>query len=210
MSELTVYQYPNLSDYGTILQIQEQFLEKRIAGTMDDTLILCEHPPVYTVGRSRNAIENVISVSDIPIYEISRGGDVTFHGPSQLVGYPILYLKQQDVHVYLRWLEDFWMDYLWHHYQIKAHRDERNTGVWVDGKKMVAIGIALRKWVTWHGFAWNIDTDLSYFQRINPCGMSSELVTSLAEHVPEVPSMKDAMISVQQAFSKWYHEQPIS
>ncbi len=209
MSNLIVHQYPNLSEYAAILNIQEEVLEKRIAGTIDDTLILCEHSKVYTVGRSRNALQNLNSVSDVPVHEISRGGDVTFHGPSQLVGYPILALDKRDIHAYLRWLEDFWMDYLWTHYQIEAHRDERNTGVWVDGKKMVAIGIALRKWVTWHGFAWNINTDLSYFHKINPCGMSSDLVTSLAEHTTDIPNMSDAMKSVEQAFCQWYREKPI-
>jgi lipoyl(octanoyl) transferase len=210
MSEqLVVHSYTGLSSYAEILQIQEQTLEERIIQKCSDTLILCEHPAVYTIGRSRGATNNILSAQEIPIHHISRGGDVTFHGPKQLVGYPILHLAKQDIHAYLRWIEGFWIEYLWQHYYIKAHRDDRNTGVWVDGKKMVAIGIALRKWVTWHGFAWNIDTDLSYFHRINPCGMSSELVTSLAEHVDDIPNMTEAMESVQKAFCNWYSAKPI-
>ena len=207
--QITIHSCEGISDYIEVLQLQEQFLEERISGTRHDTLILCEHDPVYTIGRSRDAESNILISRGVPIHKISRGGDVTFHGPKQLVGYPILNLPKHDIHAYLRWLEGFWIDYLMTYYQIEAHRDERNTGVWVDGRKMVAIGIALRKWVTWHGFAWNIDTDLRYFQRINPCGMSSELVTSLAEHVKEIPTMEEAMGSVQNAFCLWYQKNPI-
>ena len=207
--QITVLSYEGLSDYTDVLQLQETFLEERIAGLRGDSMILCEHEPVYTIGRSRDAESNILMSSGVPTHKISRGGDVTFHGPKQLVGYPILHLPQHDIHAYLRWLEGFWIDYLMTYHQLEAHRDERNTGVWVEGRKMVAIGIALRKWVTWHGFAWNIDTDLRYFHRINPCGMSSELVTSLAEHVEEIPTMAEAMTSVQHAFGLWYQKNPI-
>ena len=158
-------------------------LDKRIRGEIPDTLLLCEHDPVYTLGRRQGASNNVLHPEKIPVIEARRGGDVTYHGPGQLVGYPIVQLqgKRKDLHAYLGFLEQVWIDYLYK-VGIEANRDDRNTGVWVGGKKMVAVGIACRRWVTWHGFACNVNLDLKPFYNINPCGLNSTLVTRLSDH----------------------------
>jgi len=172
-------------DYGQAHQKMKEKLSLRLENEIPDTLLLCTHPPIYTIGRERNSSNNLLNTGSVPTQQIERGGNVTFHGPGQLVGYPIVQIPshKQDIHAFLRFLEVFWIDFL-KEKGVLATRDPRNTGVWVQGKKMVAIGIALRRWVSWHGFAWNINTDLSYFQRINPCGMSSELVTRFQDHSP--------------------------
>ena len=127
-------------------------LGKRISNETCDTLMLCTHPPVYTVGRSKAALTNIGDPAGVAVEAIERGGDVTFHGPGQLVGYPILQLPKhrRDLHAYLRFIEQFWIDLLASK-GIHAGRDNRNTGVWVNKKKMVAIGISCRQWVSWPG-----------------------------------------------------------
>ena len=183
-------------------------LEQRIAGKMVDTLLLCEHDPVYTLGRRQDAQQNVLNPKEIPVVQARRGGDVTYHGPGQLVGYPILELKEhrKDLHAYLRFLEQVWIDYF-DTISISANRDDRNTGVWVNNKKMVAVGIACRRWVTWHGFACNIDLDLDPFSNINPCGMKSSLVTRLSDHWKDPISIgtlaEEFSLYFKDAWIKW-------
>ena len=187
-------------------------LGKRISNETCDTLILCTHPPVYTVGRSKAALENIGDPAGVSVEPIERGGDVTFHGPGQLVGYPILQLPKhrRDLHAYLRFIEQFWIDLLANK-GVPGGRDPRNTGVWVDGKKMVAIGISCRRWVSWHGFACNHSVDLSYFQRINPCGMSSELVTNLSAHLSSPMGLDELTQQVAAEFpSAWSEWKEIS
>ena len=188
----------------------EERLEARIRDDCPDALILCEHEPVFTVGRGRGAEGNVLAPGDIPVVQVSRGGDVTYHGPGQLVGYPVLKLEgpDKDLHAYLRWLEDFWISFLGKR-GLAAGRDGRNTGVWVGEAKMVAIGISCRRWVTWHGFAWNNSLDLGPYRRINPCGMASELVTRFADHRPPL-SMKQARREVADEFRAWRASEEIS
>ena len=167
--------------------------------------MLCSHSPVYTVGRQKDAQNNIINPQGTPIVSVERGGNVTFHGPGQLVGYPIVQIPEhkRDIHAFLRFIEEYWIAQL-DKWNIQATRDDRNTGVWVDGKKIVAIGISLRRWVSWHGFALNIDVDLSYYQRINPCGMSSELVTRLCDHTVQEHSISILRQQVESSFfSHW-------
>jgi len=137
-------------------------LSARINGEIEDTLLLCEHPPVYTVGRTRDAAKNIINPHNVPIVEVARGGDVTFHGPGQIVGYPIFQLpdNRHDLHGFMRGLEEMMIRTL-SHLGVSAQRDARNTGVWIEGAKVMAIGISARRWVIWHGFALNLDTDLA-------------------------------------------------
>jgi lipoyl(octanoyl) transferase len=187
-------------------------LADRIAGAAPDTLLLCEHDPVFTVGRSRGAGANVLQPDDVPVLQVERGGDVTFHGPGQLVGYPICALPdhRHDLHAWLHGLEHVCVETLapW---GISGGADARNTGVWVDGQKIAAIGIACRRWVTWHGFAINVSTDLSFFDRINPCGMESTLVTSMAHHLDRPPRLTDVRDAAGAAFRRWWRswsEQP--
>ena len=139
-----------------------------------------EHPHVITVARKRSAKENVIRPGEVAVVEIERGGDVTYHGPGQLVAYPILSLREgeRDLHRFLRNLEEGIIHMLGE-YSIVAGREDGKTGVWIDGRKLASIGIACRKWVTFHGLALNVSTDLSYFFRINPCGFESSVMTSM-------------------------------
>ena len=159
-----------------------------VKGHQPSTLILVEHDPVYTLGRRKQSSNNLIDVGDVECIEVERGGDVTFHGPGQLVVYPILRLEKdwQDLHRVLRALEEAAI-LCCADFGLEAQRDERNTGAWIDGRKVCAIGIGCRKWVTWHGMALNVSTDLEYFKRINPCGMNASLVTSLEQELDAAP-----------------------
>lgn len=196
-------------EYEDALKEMERLLQQRIEDLIPDTLILCEHDPVFTIGRSKDALKNLVVAGSTPVVHVSRGGNITWHGPGQLVGYPIIKLYRQDIHAYLRWIEAFWLNELTQR-GLSPHRDDRNTGVWVENKKMVAIGIALRKWVSWHGFAWNITADLSDFQKINPCGMSSELVTRYIDHHADAPTIEQATEQIAERFLWWYQQHPLS
>lgn len=191
-------------DYRAVYEQMKSLLIQRINGEIEDTLLLVEHTPVYTVGRARNAMSNLLNPQNVPVEQIERGGDVTFHGTGQLTGYPIVRLPVLDIHSYLRFLEEFWIEELALH-SISATRDDRNTGVWVDNKKLVAIGVAMRRQVCWHGFACNLTTDLNYFRHINPCGMSSDLVTRWQDHAP-VPPMKDYALEMGRRFEDAWND----
>lgn len=181
--------------------------DARIAGDIPDTLLICEHDPVYTVGRTRGADANILNAQDVPIERVARGGDVTFHGPGQIVGYPIFLLPphRHDLHGFLRGLEETMIQTL-AAYGIEGTRDDRNTGVWIHGRKVMAIGIAAKRWVTWHGFALNLTTDLSFFQRINPCGMDSQLVTRLADHLDPVPTRDTLVPVICDMLDRWWED----
>lgn len=185
----------------------QDFLTRRIHSEIDDTLLICEHNPVYTVGRTRGAEANIIAPEGVPIIKVARGGDVTFHGPGQIVGYPIFALPEHrhDLHGFMRGLEEMMIRTL-ARFDVTGVRDARNTGVWVNGAKMMAIGIGAKRWVTWHGFALNVSTDLSYFQRINPCGMSSHLVTRLQDHTPNPPSREALIPIIVEELSQWWED----
>ncbi len=142
---------------------------------------MVEHPEVITLGRRRESRANVVEAR-FPIVEVERGGDVTYHGPGQLVGYPILALagEERDLHRFLRAIEQALID-LCATLGVAAGRRDGATGVWLGEKKVASIGIAVRRWVTLHGFAINISTDLSHFSAIRPCGFAAEVMTSLSE-----------------------------
>jgi lipoate-protein ligase B len=190
--------------YQLIHSIMKEQLELRVLDKTEDCLLLVEHSPTFTLGRRKHAEQNILAAGDVPVIPIERGGDVTFHGPGQLTGYPIVKLPshKKDLHAYLRFLEDFWITVL-AEYDINSGRDERNTGVWVQNKKMVAIGIACRRWVTWHGFACNVRVDLEYYKRINPCGMDSQLVTNMEKYCT-VPEMESFAVTIGNKFqNEW-------
>ena len=193
------------ASYPDAIQRMQEVLDDRIHGRCEDTLITVEHDPVFTLGRQRDSQANVLAAGEVPVIPVHRGGDVTFHGPGQLVGYPILALPEHrhDLHGYLRGLEQVLIDTLGD-LGVPSGRDERNTGVWVQGKKIAAIGIACRRWVTWHGFALNLTTDLQYYQRINPCGMDSTLVTRLCDHLDPCPDMDEVTERVAAHLSQWW------
>jgi len=173
-------------DYGKALEMQQQLITARKQGTAPDHLLLLEHPHVITLGRN-GRLENLLASSEIlgragiSFYPTDRGGDVTYHGPGQLVGYPIMDLREwkRDVGAYVRAVEQTIIDAL-ADYGIEAGRISKLTGVWVGERKIAAIGVHISRWVTSHGFALNVNTDLSYFQYIVPCGLTKP-VTSMAQ-----------------------------
>jgi lipoate-protein ligase B len=176
--------------YGEALELQRSIARDRISGAISqDVLLLMEHPPVVTLGRSSKekhlvASPEFLQTHGVELFEVERGGDVTFHGPGQLVGYPIVDLKRhrQDLHWYLRKIEEALINTL-ADYGIPAERNTSYTGVWTRGKKIASIGVHARDWVTWHGFALNVTTDLSFFDLIVPCGITGVVMTSIAREV---------------------------
>jgi lipoyl(octanoyl) transferase len=175
-----------LINYPDALTIQKELVEKRKRGLIPDQLLIVEHPHVITVGRNGHlnnllASEQVLSRAGIAFHHSDRGGDITYHGPGQIVGYPIFDLREwkRDVVAYVRAIEQALIDAL-HTFDIEGERVSGSTGVWVNGKKLAAIGVHISRWVTSHGFALNHTTDLSYFQYIVPCGLTKP-VTSMRE-----------------------------
>lgn len=178
--------------YGEALELQRRLAQERIAKRRrNDLLLLVEHPPVITLGRGfrpehLSTPRAVLEAKGIEVYEIERGGDVTFHGPGQLVGYPIFDLSEhrRDLHWFLRQLEQALIVCL-KEFGIPAGRREKYTGVWVGDRKIASIGIHVRQWVTWHGFALNVTPDLTYFDLIVPCGIPGVIVTSMQRELGE-------------------------
>jgi len=186
-SSLTVRQL-GLVPYGDALELQQRLRRARLDGRVPDTVLLLEHPDVITFGRSarpENALlsEQALRRAGYEVYRIARGGDVTYHGPGQLVGYPILDLSQRgaDVHIYLRQLEGLLIDTL-ADFGIAARRREGYAGVWLDERRKIAsIGVGLRRWTTTHGFALNVSCDLGRFDAIIACGLRGVRMTSMQE-----------------------------
>ncbi len=178
--------------YTEALDLQRDLARRRIAGELPrDLLLLVEHPPVVTLGRSTQpqhlaTPREFLAARGIDIHEIERGGDVTFHGPGQLVGYPIYHLSEhrEDVHWFLRQLEQTLIEALTP-FGIAGERRSGFTGVWTGGRKIASIGIHVRQWVTWHGFALNVTTDLSFFDLIVPCGIPDVVMTSMQRELDE-------------------------
>jgi lipoate-protein ligase B len=176
-----------LIEFEEAWRLQKSLRHQRIEGEISDVLLLLEHPPTITIGRSGDLNNILISKEQltqegISLFFIDRGGDVTYHGPGQLVGYPILDLKERgrDVHKYVRNLEEVILLTL-RDFSIDADRDEVHPGVWVNGDEIAAIGLSVRKWVSMHGFALNINTDLKFFSFIHPCGFSDRGATSMSK-----------------------------
>jgi lipoate-protein ligase B len=170
-----------LLEYREAWALQQRLVDERVADACPDTLVLCQHPHVFTLGRRAGARANVIAPGEVPIVEVERGGDVTYHGPGQLVGYPVFKLgpEEQDLHRFLRGLEEALIRALRRSCGLAAERRAGQTGVWAAGKKVVSLGVAVRNWVTFHGFALNVSTDLAYFARISPCGLDPSVMSSL-------------------------------
>jgi lipoyl(octanoyl) transferase len=173
---------------------------ERQRGERRDALVLVEHPHVITVGRTRGALAHILGAGEVDVVEVERGGDVTYHGPGQIVAYPILLLgeAERDLHRFLRNLEEGMIRTL-ARYGIAADREPGKTGVWIDGsRKIASIGIACRKWVTFHGLALNVTTDLSYFTRIQPCGFDAAVMTSMARELgrdPDLAAVKSDLVA---------------
>ncbi len=174
-------------EYAKALDIQLDYVERRARGEVPDTLLLLTHPHVYTFGRAGDPKNLLVSPESlaregIAVARVGRGGDVTYHGPGQLVGYPIVRLAKPDVHRYVRAVEAALIEALGA-FAIPARRIEGLTGVWSGEKKIASIGVGVRRWVTYHGFALNVCTDLSYFRRIHLCGLVGREATSISEAV---------------------------
>ncbi|HVR62227.1 MAG TPA: lipoyl(octanoyl) transferase LipB [Polyangia bacterium] len=189
-------------DYGDVWAMQRELVGSRQRGEIPDTLILVEHPDVITLGRGTHR-ENLIAPGDIPIFEIERGGDVTYHGPGQLVGYPIFLLREneRDLHLYLRNLEESLIQAVGEH-GIAGGRNPGWTGVWIGDRKLASIGVAVKRWVTLHGFALNVATDLTRFASINPCGLEATVMASMSSVLGRPVAFDDAKASVRAAVGR--------
>ena len=235
MGELHVVDLGTLA-YTGALELQREIAKRRIAGDVDeDVLVLVEHPPVVTLGRTAKAANLIVSKEllesrGVELFDVERGGDITFHGPGQLVGYPIIDLKRhrKDLHWYLRQVEDALIVAL-REFGVEGKRVEKYTGVWVSGtgrleseirlknisdspflsseprqapadsrRKIASIGVHARDWVTWHGFALNVNTDLRYFDLIVPCGIQDVTMTSVARELEsgavDMQSVRNAVV----------------
>ncbi|MBZ5669728.1 MAG: lipoyl(octanoyl) transferase LipB [Acidobacteriia bacterium] len=195
-----------LVDYAETLDLQQAKVAQRQAGEIPDTLLLLEHPHVYTLGRNarrENLLASVewLAARGAQVFETDRGGDVTYHGPGQLVGYPILDLTQhrRDISWYMRSVEEVLIRTA-RDFGIETGRSPGAPGVWVGNDKLAAMGVHLARWVTSHGFALNVNTDLRYFEWIVPCGLHDKGVTSLAKLLGRPVSMETVTASVVQHF----------
>lgn len=197
--------------YVDALELQRDLARRRITGEIDeDILLLLEHPPVVTLGRTAKAA-NVVSSPDalrargVEVHEVERGGDVTFHGPGQLVGYPIFDLKRhrRDLHWYLRQVEEALIVAL-ANVGIEAERHAGYTGVWTQGRKIASIGVHARDWVTWHGFALNVLTDLSFFDLIVPCGIPQVQMTSVVRETGREVTIAEMAAVSASAFAELF------
>jgi len=206
--------------YGEVLELQRSLARRRLAGDLaDDLLLLVEHQPVVTLGRGTRGTSlplapDQLAQRGIEVFEVERGGDVTWHGPGQLVGYPILDLSghRQDLHWYLRQLEATLISAL-EKLEIPAERNPGLTGVWTRGRKIASIGIHVKQWVTLHGFALNVVNDLSGFDLIVPCGIENVVMTSVARERGwrDDPAVLwgDTRAAVIEAFGETFDREPV-
>jgi lipoyl(octanoyl) transferase len=206
-----------LVPYSEALTMQRALVEERRAGLVPDLLLLLQHPPVITLGvKGDGGRSNVVAAEShlaslgIEVFETGRGGDVTYHGPGQIVGYPILDLKpdRQDVHRYVRDLEDV-MIRVCADYGIAAGRVEGLTGTWIGAEKIGAIGVRISQWITSHGFAFNVSTNLDHFRLIVPCGIGDRGVTSLAKLTGRTVSIEEAEEVLIRRFAAVFDRQPV-
>lgn len=183
--------------YAEAMAVQLETVDKVRRGECDDTLLLVEHPPVFTIGAHPGAAQHLLwqqeqlAAAGIEVHKTNRGGDITYHGPGQWVGYPIINLTQRgrDLHAYLRDIEEFLIRSV-AHFGLPAQRRAGKTGIWIENRKIAAIGVAVKSWITYHGFALNVNPDLSHFAGIIPCGITDGDVTSLARECPSAPDMQ--------------------
>ncbi len=205
--------------YGEVLELQRTLCRQRIAGEIEeDVLLLVEHDPVVTLGRGTRAASLPLPRSElerrgVEVFEVERGGDVTFHGPGQLVGYPVMNLRQhrEDLHWYLRRLEAGLIAAL-ARLGVEAGTNPGLTGVWTGNRKIASIGIHVKQWVTFHGFALNVSTDLSYFDLIVPCGIKDVIMTSVARELRRDDSVAlwdEARRAVTAEIAEAFELQPV-
>ena len=219
MTARLVVQDLGLRAYGEVLELQRTLCRQRIAGEIEeDILLLVEHDPVVTLGRGTRATSLPLPRSElerrgVEVFEVERGGDVTFHGPGQLVGYPVMNLRQhrEDLHWYLRRLEAGLIAAL-ARLGVEAGPNPGLTGVWTGNRKIASIGIHVKQWVTFHGFALNVSTDLSYFDLIVPCGIKDVTMTSVARELRRDDSVAlwdEARRAVTAEIAEAFELQPV-
>jgi lipoate-protein ligase B len=194
------------TEYELAFEKQKAYVRDRIDGKRSDTLVYTEHLPVYTLGLRRGAEahliwdETALSEKGISVYKSNRGGDITYHGPGQLTCYPIVNLeKLRDLHAYLRIMEDMLIQIV-SHFELKADRREGKTGIWIEKRKIAAMGVAVKSWVSYHGFALNVNNDLEPFSGIVPCGIVDGTVTSLKKELGFPVDLNEVKDVVSQAF----------
>jgi lipoyl(octanoyl) transferase len=199
-----------LVEYGEAFRLQRAIATAREKGALPDVMIALEHPPVLTLGRRANpanilAPEERLTREGVVVQQSSRGGDVTYHGPGQLVGYPILALRPlgMGAHRYVHTLEGVIIDLL-RDFGIEARRDANYIGVWVGEEKIAAIGVAISGGITTHGFALNVDPNLSHFRLINPCGITDKGVTSMARLLGRPVEVPEVLPSLTHHFARWF------
>ena len=188
-----------LVGYREAYHLQRKLLRQRFDGEIKDTILLLEHPPTITIGKS-GKLENVLvspaqlAREGISLFFTDRGGDVTYHGPGQLVAYPIIDLRNRgrDVHKYVHDLEEVVIRTL-NDFSIEAHRDESHAGVWVKEEEIAAIGLSIKRWITMHGIALNVNPNLAHFSLINPCGFSDRRATSISRLLSQDIPMEEVM-----------------
>lgn len=202
--------------YADAWTLQQQAFDLRRSGLLGDVLLLNEHEHVYTIGKGGNddhllASDEELTRTGVDVFHIDRGGDITYHGPGQLVGYPILDLNTYgtDIHRYLRNLEELLIRAL-KDFGIEGQREQGMTGVWVKGEKIAALGVKVSRWITMHGFALNVNVDLSKFDRIIPCGIFHKGVTSMERLLGGALSMDDVARSVCEAFEEVFECRTVS
>lgn len=197
--------------YQEVWDTQKRLVELRAENRIPDILILTEHEPVITMGRGASKKNLLVSPEalrerGVGLYEIERGGDITFHGPGQLVAYPIIDLnyRERDLHKYLRDLENLVIDTL-NELGIVAGTKEGLTGVWVGNSKVAAIGVAVSRWITYHGLALNVKTDLDFFKLINPCGITEFPVGSISQHLGQEQDMNHVAELLTNNFARLFN-----
>ena len=192
--------------YKAVWDLQKEMQQQRIRGEIEDTLILVEHDPVYTLGKNADK-DHLLQSRDesVDVFNIERGGDITFHGPGQLVGYPILDLSnyKKSVSWYMRTLEQVLIDTLIE-FKIIAQRNDGLTGVWVGDEKIAALGVRISRWVTMHGFALNVNPDLSFYDGIIPCGIFDHGVTSMEQLLGKTQNNDNVKNVVINKFNKYF------
>jgi len=197
-------------DYKEAWDLQQEIHKKRVSGEVDDFLSLLEHPNTYTLGKTAHK-ENLIGSEDylkknqILVYDIDRGGDITYHGPGQIVGYPIIDLNNwfKDTHKYLRALEEVIIKTC-SDFGLNSERNSKHTGVWINDRKIAAIGIKVSRWVTMHGFAFNVNTDLNLFNGIIPCGIQNKSVTSMKQELNREVSIQEVKEKLLKNFTELF------
>jgi lipoyl(octanoyl) transferase len=203
-------------DYKEAWDLQQVIHLKRVVGEVEDTFFLLEHPNTYTLGKTAHK-ENLIGTEDylkknqISVYDIDRGGDITYHGPGQIVGYPIIDLNNwyKDTHKYLRALEELIIKTC-SDYGLNCERNPKHTGVWIGDRKIAAIGIKVSRWITMHGFAFNVNTDLKLFNGIIPCGIQDKSVTSLSKELGKEINISDVKTKLLNNFVELFKYDEVS